>query len=244
MALSEFEKAFNKYSHFFKHARVDKKLAFSIEGIQQEAMRRASSLLDLDSSLEDNVRRLKDSLILDTARELAKLLGDEVADADEAYRAALEGRLEEQGARAMLLAIQAIARAYAEAKLERDGQVYEPGSYCPVCGLQSRTMVRRRGRYYMVCHFCAYEWLLSSDLKCPYCGESNPVAVGVFGDKGRRVMLAKCHTCGSTWRVIMDETIRAPRILLPLIALKAEAFRSASERSGFEDSLEDAGLEG
>ncbi|MCE4602493.1 MAG: formate dehydrogenase accessory protein FdhE [Desulfurococcales archaeon] len=223
--LDEFKKAIAKYGHFFKHARVDKAQAISVEEIQQTIASRARVELDTGRSLEENVEYLNSKgLLAQWAAEIGGRIGDKVDNPGKALEAALEGRLEEQGARAMLLAIQAVARSYADKLLER-GVGYEPSARCPVCGLESRTMVRRGRWFNMICHFCGYEWRVSNRMVCPYCGESNPVAVGVYGDKARRVMLAKCHTCNSTWRVVMDETIRAPRILLPLIALKAEQFQ-------------------
>ncbi len=238
--LDEFKKAIAKYGHFFKHARIDKAQAISVEEAQQAIAERARGELDTGMSLEENVERLASKgLLARWAEEIGGLIGDDTGDTGRAIQAALEGRLEEPGARAMLLAIQAVARAYADMLLEK-GVGYEPSARCPVCGLESRTMVKRGKWFNMVCHFCGYEWRVSDKMVCPYCGESNPVAVGAYGDRARRVMLAKCHTCNSTWRVIMDETIKAPRILLPLIALKAEQFKVFA-RLG--DGGGDAGLE-
>jgi formate dehydrogenase maturation protein FdhE len=133
------------------------------------------------------------------------------------------------GFRSGFLALQAVARAYSSRLLE-EGVVEEPSAKCPVCGVRSETMVRRGGDYFMVCHFCSYEWRVSRGrIMCPYCGALNPISIGIYSDKKRRLGLAHCQECGGTWRCILDETIRAPRQLLPLIALGAEVYRRLLE---------------
>lgn len=228
--VEDFRKALVKYGHFFKHMKLDRSLVLAVEEAQQEVMREAYKEVDVGEDLSENIKRLsREGLIDSWARRMAEAIGEEPRSVD--VWEALSGDLDKPGVRPMLLALQAVARAYADKLLER-GVGYEPSARCPVCGLESRTMVKRGRFYNMICHFCGYEWRVSDKIVCPYCGSRDPVSIGVFSDKARRVALARCQDCGSTWRIIMDEAITAPRILLPLIALKAEAYRSVLEGAG------------
>jgi len=228
--LEDFKRALVKYGHFFKHMKLDRGLVLAVEEVQLDVMKEAYNEIDVGESLDRNIKRLTErGLIRSWASRIAGVIGEEHRDLD--VLDALAGGLEKPGARSTLLAVQAVARAYAN-KLLENGVGYEPSARCPVCGLESKTMVKRGRFYNMVCHFCGYEWRVSDRIVCPFCGSRDPVSIGVFSDRARRVALARCQDCGSTWRVIMDESINAPRILLPLIALRAEAFRTVLESAG------------
>jgi len=133
----------------------------------------------------------------------------------------LAGDIDTPGAKAALITVQAVARAVARLR----DPVNLLSATCPVCGAESKTMVARDALY-MVCHFCGYQWIVSrGEVVCPYCGTNDPISIGVFTDKKRRIGLFTCQECGSTWRAIMDRSIRAPATLLPLIAVGAEHYR-------------------
>ncbi len=226
MSLDEFTRAYRKYSHFFSHLKADAGLIRRVEEAQQAVMERVRSLLDTSLSLEENLDKPEVKRELEQAvEEIARALGDEPPNPEEALEAVSSGRVDGPG-RIGLLALQAVARAYADKLLEEQGPGYEPSQYCPVCGTPSQTMVKEERSFYMVCHFCTYKWLVSQrGLLCPYCGNTNPVSIGLFSDRKRRVALALCQECGTLWNIIVDESIKAPRVLLPLIALNAQAYR-------------------
>ena len=226
MSLDEFTRAYRKYNHFFSHLKADASLVRRVEEAQQAVMARVKSLLDTSRSLEENLEKPEIKRELEEAlREIAGILGEEPPSLEEALRAVGDGRVEGPG-RVGLLALQAVARAYADLLLEREGPGYEPSQYCPVCGAPSQTMVKEGRSFYMICHFCTYKWLVSQrGLLCPYCGNTNPVSIGLFSDRKRRVALALCQECGTLWNIVVDESIKAPRILLPLIASSAQAYR-------------------
>ncbi len=82
---------------------------------------------------------------------------------------------------------------------------------------------------------------------CPFCGNDNKFKLGTFMDKEWKYGLMFCQECGSYWRVIWDEEMAsAPSIVLPLLAMAAERFRTAlpkdivngSQEPGAEVSLD------
>jgi len=232
--LEEFQKALEKYMHLLKGGKVDVGKAIMVERVELEIMKMLENVdVDANSSLETVLRKLSDNGVLEEVLDYAgEKLGDPVEDPNAALESFLKGDIEQPGAKAALVAVQAIARWLADKRLE-SGVEERISPYCPVCGAESRTMVVEKDGYYMVCTFCSYKWRISrtGTMICPYCGSSDPIAIGVFTDRRRRLGLFVCQNCGSTWRAILDRNIRAPRILLPVIALGAEAFRGYLERS-------------
>jgi len=222
--LQDFRIALDKYLHLLRGGTVDKEKALLVERIQLELMAEAESLLEgeIPGEAQAALDKLERMGWLDQAiRRVGSRINDEPGDPKKALEAFLRGDLDEPGARAALIVVQAVARLVAEHR--------EPvnllSAMCPVCGAESRTMVSRDALY-MVCHFCGYQWIVSrGEVVCPYCGSNDPISIGVFTDKRRRIGLFTCQECGSTWRGILDRSIRAPPILLPLIAYGAEIFR-------------------
>ncbi len=201
-----------------------------VEELQEKIIEDVRGEASAYESLRDFVTALDArGYMLRVVEDVARALNEEVEDYSVALRAALTGDLEVKGARVVLIVLQAIARAYAERVLEK-GVKIETSAICPVCGALSETMYREEGNYYMVCHFCSYKWLVSEGKpSCPYCGNRDELTIGVVSDKQMRVALIKCWKCGSSWRAILDETIKTPLILKPLIAMAAEKFRKALE---------------
>ena len=241
--LTVFERALTRYSRILG-LKVDVKVAVKVEALQRKIIDDVKRLLEgqgVDGvSLSDLLARLSNAgLLRDYIVYIGRELNDEVSPdkAEESLARALEGDVESRGARSALLAFQAVARAFAEAYEGSKGTVDDDSPYCPLCGSESRTMVRRDDGFHMVCHMCGLEWRVSRDaLKCPYCGNTNPFSVGLFTDKDRRLGLAYCQECGSTWRVILDSDMAsAPRVLLPLLALAAERLRGALPALGGPD---------
>lgn len=232
--LAEFEKALDKYLHLLKGGRIDRDLALRVEKAQLEAMEALSHLLPNppDEAVEALRLLLDNGGLAEIVERVSNITGEKVEDLESALRAFQAGDLEKPGAKTVLLAVQAIARYIAERRLDEKGAEDALTPYCPVCGAESKTMVVGKDGYYMVCPFCAYTWRISRDrVVCPYCGSDNPISIGVFTDRRRRIGLFVCQECGSTWRGIIDRSIRAPRILLPLISLGAESFRRFAKES-------------
>ncbi|MCE4613335.1 MAG: formate dehydrogenase accessory protein FdhE [Desulfurococcales archaeon] len=232
--LEEFREALRKYGHLIKVREFDPELASGIEEKQLQIIEDASRIIEekkprtleelLDALLESG--SMQEYVVL-----ISRVLGEKVSDPEEAVKAVIEGNEALPGFRSGFLALQAVARAYAEAVL-KEGIAEEPSAKCPLCGVKSETMARKGSDYVMVCHFCYYEWIVSRDsMMCPYCGAMDPIAIGIYTDKKRRLGLAHCQNCGSTWRCILDEGIRAPRQLLPLIAFGAEIYRRFLEEA-------------
>ncbi|MEB3859658.1 MAG: formate dehydrogenase accessory protein FdhE [Desulfurococcales archaeon] len=226
--LEEFRRALDKYGHLVRIREFDPETALVIEEAQLRIIE------DIGRGLEDkgtgSLEELLDSLVESGTLYryvdmIADAIGEKVEDPEGALRAVIRGEEGVPGFRSVFLALQAVARAYALLLL-KEGPVEEPSSKCPACGIRSETMVKRGDDYHMVCHFCSYEWVASRGrMMCPYCGTTDPIAIGLYSDKKRRLGLAHCQECGSTWRCVLDETIKAPRQLLPLIALGAEVYR-------------------
>ena len=219
---------------------VDLRVARSVEDLQARIileLKERGVVKEL-SSASEALRRLLErerSLLLEFYRAASELTGDpEVpGDFDDVLASALSGDVEKPGARAILLVVQAVARAVAEERLNSGEPESDLSVYCPVCGAASETMYKRKGVFYMVCHFCGYTWRITGSdlLVCPACGATAPIDVGVVADKHKRLGMAACQRCGFRWRVILDEHLRAPLIVLPLIAMGAERYRPALEEA-------------
>ncbi|MCX8195970.1 MAG: formate dehydrogenase accessory protein FdhE [Acidilobaceae archaeon] len=224
----ELASALMKYAHLVG-SPINLEWVKSVERVQQEIMSQVRAEARESSDLRELLSQLDSSGKLEAmVRRVAGEIGDEVKDVRKAVAAALAGNAEEEGFRSALLTLQAVARAFAEGR----EAVAEQSAFCPLCGARSETSFKRGDKYYMVCHFCSYVWLQSSGKPtCPYCGNSSEISIGMFSDRQRRLALMKCWECGSTWRAILDETIRAPAIVLPLIAMGAESFRRAAEEA-------------
>ncbi|MCE4599478.1 MAG: formate dehydrogenase accessory protein FdhE [Desulfurococcales archaeon] len=228
--LEEFELGLRKYRHFIKRLDLDVESIKRVEEVQLKIgeLLKDSRILDGREGLREVIGKLLDSGILARLVEEAsmELNLTSPGDLEEALKRVLAGDLDYPGAHATLIVLQGIARFYADSVLEREGLGHEPSAKCPLCGAMSETMVKKGDAYTMVCHFCAYQWVVSRrSLMCPYCGSTHPISIGIYSDKKKRIALARCQDCGATWRLILDESIRPPRVLLPLIALGAEAYR-------------------
>lgn len=226
--LEEFREALRKYGHLVRVREFDPELASSIEERQLQIIEDALRVIRerKPSSLEELLNALlADGRLQRYVTIMAEALGETISDPEDTIRAVIEGEEAASGFRSGFLALQAVARAYADAALG-EGLAEEPSSRCQLCGAKSETMVKRGEDYVMICHFCYYEWVVSRGrMMCPYCGTADPIAIGIYTDKRRRLGLAHCQNCGSTWRYVMDEGIKAPRQLLPLIAFGAEVYR-------------------
>ena len=226
--VSEFVDSIKKYQHLSRQ-NIDLKVAADVEAVQQAIISSVREKIVSYPTLRDAIEGLREDGSLGVyASMAAEVVGEDVPDLDDALSAALEGELDRPGVRSTLIALQAVARAYSEGVQSERGLGHQVTGVCSLCGAKSETMVRRGGDYLMVCHFCSYMWVNSRDtIICPYCGNDDPLSIGVYSDRSRRVALARCQECESVWRVILDDSIRAPPIILPLIALGAEAFRRA-----------------
>jgi len=222
--LQEFRTALDRYLHLLKGGTVDKKKAILVERIELELIGEVLPILE-ERKPRDAQEALdilsREGWLAEAIQRVGSRVEDPVEDPEEALRAFLMGDVDRPGAKAALITVQAVARAVARLR--------EPVSLlsarCPVCGAESKTMVVRDALY-MVCHFCGYQWIVSrGEVVCPYCGSNDPISIGVFTDKKRRIGLFTCQECGSTWRAVMDRSIKAPATLLPLIAMGAELFR-------------------
>ncbi|MEM1938500.1 MAG: formate dehydrogenase accessory protein FdhE [Acidilobaceae archaeon] len=215
-----------KYSHLIGGV-IDIEWVRLIESIQTKIIDDIRGEAGSYDSLLSFINNLESTgKLYELIESIAREIGEEVPDPKIALTGALAGDLNIQGSKPAIIALQAIARAYAEIKLS-SGPVIEPSAICPICGAKSETMYKRGNNYYMVCHFCSYTWLQSENKPtCPYCGNQSEITLGIVSDKTMRIALIKCWECGSTWRIILDESIKAPLILLPLIAMAAEKFRN------------------
>lgn len=229
--LAEFKESLSKYLHLAR-VKLDVGTVELVERIQLELIREVEPAIDPEATLRENLEALMMRGVLKSLSEkVGGRIGDEVRDFEAAYASALNGDLEREGSKSVLIVVQAVSRAYANLRLESKGMVTELTDICPVCGAKSETMYKRGSEYRMACHFCGYEWVASvGRVICPICGNSDEFSLGYYSDKDRRVALFHCQECDGSWRSILDESIRAPRILMPLIALGAEAFRPLLER--------------
>ncbi|MCS7107066.1 MAG: formate dehydrogenase accessory protein FdhE [Acidilobaceae archaeon] len=222
----ELASALVKYAHLIG-TPINVDWIKKVERAQQEIIKQVRERARESDTLSSFLSKLDSSGELpELVKKVAQEIEEEVPDVRRAIAAALSGNSEEEGFRSALLALQAVARAFAEGK----EAVAEQSAFCPLCGARSETIYRRGNKYYMVCHFCTYTWIQSTERpSCPYCGNYSEFSIGMFSDKQKRVALMKCWECGSSWRVILDESIRAPAVAIPLIGMAAEKFRRAAE---------------
>ncbi|MEB2836740.1 MAG: formate dehydrogenase accessory protein FdhE [Desulfurococcales archaeon] len=214
---------------------VDVDTAVEVERLEEEIASRVRDAAESAAAQGEGINALASRLwetgvIQELYAYTLKRLGLEGGDPLEAYERLLEGDYDSPGAQAMFIVMQAIARAYADVLLERDGVKTILTHVCPVCGVESDVMVAEPdGGYSMVCPFCYYKWRLPGrGLVCPRCGSRDKFSLGLYMDKSdRRVALLHCQECGYTARVIMDASITegVPRSVLPLLALGADRFR-------------------
>ncbi|MGC8969283.1 MAG: formate dehydrogenase accessory protein FdhE [Conexivisphaera sp.] len=235
--LEKFEEAIRKYRALLPE-EPDLDRAKRIEEVQLRIADELRDLIDEGAGLDAVLGELDaNGTLRALIEEVAEELGPEDrVDAEEAYRKAVGGDVEGVEGMSALLVIQAVARAYAEKYEARNGRSRSDSDACPLCGTESRTMVREGNTYYMVCPLCSHEWYLSDgSLRCPKCGESE--RLGVYTDRRGILGLASCQGCGHTWHLILGE-VDAPRVVLPLIGMGAERFRRALPR-GVAESAHD-----
>ncbi len=227
--LEEFKTALDKYLHLLKGGSIDREKSINVERVELKIM----DELRANNACRGELQSVIDGLLSggwlgEAFHRVAEMVGLSLTrdvDVRIVLREFLAGNMEREETTIMAILVQAIARCVAEERLN-EGVEDRTGPICPVCGAESKTMVVRDYGYHMVCPFCSYEWRISKDrVICPYCGNSDPVSIGVFTDKKRRIGLLVCQECGETWRAILDRGIRAPRILLPVLSMGAEAFR-------------------
>ncbi len=239
-SLGEFRRALLRYRGLVGVA-VDLETSLVVEEAEVDVMAEiageAERAVRSGESLEELATRLLDSGVLDrlVSRVASKLGIEEPESAAEALERLSSGDLESPHARAAFIAMQALARAYADKLLEVEGPREMLGTKCPVCGVESDIIrAEADGGYSMVCPFCFYTWRIPGrGLRCPRCGSSDPFALGVYtGRADKRVALLYCQDCGFTGRLILDRSIRAPRSVHPLIAMGADRFRAYVEDPG------------
>lgn len=230
--LREFRVALSKYEHL-SGVRVDKGHALKFEEaeltVEEELLGEARNAVARGVDFEGYMQALEASgRLVKLASTVSSILGYSVESLnyEEALSKLAAGGDVGEEERVAFAVVQGAARAYARAYEEAVGRVEKLTAECPVCGGVTDLVVRRDDGYYAVCPFCYYEWRIGSDLACPYCGSRDRIGIGIFMDRSRRVGLAHCQTCGTSWKVILDPSIRAPRSILPLIALAAEKYRS------------------
>ena len=234
----ELRTALYRYKHLLRGGEIDVDAAVLVEDVEEELMeeirgdRVAAEILEAEP-LDRALSILASRGVIDRlASKASERLGEEINDIDAAVEAFLTGNVETPGFRTIFIVIQALARVKAEITEEKEGTKYHPEPVCPVCGATSRTMIREDGNTYsMVCAFCGYKWIVSREgFLCPFCGNRDKLSLGVFtGKKTKRLGLAWCQACGATWHLVLDKTIRVPRLLLPVIAHGAEIYRPAQE---------------
>ncbi|AFZ71031.1 uncharacterized protein involved in formate dehydrogenase formation [Caldisphaera lagunensis DSM 15908] len=230
--IEEFVSSIRRYGHLAGF-KIDIEIARKIEEIQLNIINDINKMI---SNLQyDDLNSFVSSLsqqgtLQELIKETSKSLGEEIEkkDADNALKEALEGNMDFKGAKTSLIVLQALSRLYAEKFEEKNGNISNQSPYCPVCGSESKTMIKTNNEYKMVCHFCGYTWKVSDKkIVCPYCGNDEEFSLGIFSDKEGRIGLVFCQKCKSSWRIILDESIKAPSIVLPLIALGGEKFKGA-----------------
>ena len=228
--LREFRRALTRYGPSIEY-RVPRGLALKIEETEQliiESLRdRAALYVGEGRSLDDFMGDLKASGQVDRLIvAAAERVGIEVDD-PRAARDALEGGdYTSKQAMAAFIVYQAVARAYAEAYRDKVGVIDSGGARCPVCGATSDLAIVKDDGVYMSCPFCYYEWRLGEGIRCPYCGNEDRLSIGLFMDRQRRIALAHCQRCGSTWKVVLAPDLGSlVRPVLHLVAHGVERFK-------------------
>ena len=234
----ELRAALYRYKHLLRGGEIDIDMAVLVENVEEELMEEIRGDRETVEILETEPLGRALSMLATRgalerlASKASARLGEKVGNIDAAVEAFLTGNIEAPGFRVIFIVIQALARVKAEITEEREGARYHPEPVCPVCGAVSRTMIREDSdTYSMVCPFCGYKWVVSREgFLCPFCGNRDKLSLGVFTDKKtKRLGLAWCQACGATWHLVLDKTIRVPRLLLPVIAHGAEIYRPAQE---------------
>jgi Zn ribbon nucleic-acid-binding protein len=207
-----------------KVEEAERLVAARVRRAVEEAVIRGQNLEDVASSL------LESGVLDELAKEVGGLLGlQPPRSVEEALEHMASGDLSSDESRVAFVVMQGVARTYADLLLEREGVPERLGTRCPVCGAESDILVAEPGGgYSMLCPFCFYKWRLpGGGLRCPRCGSADKFSLGIYTDRNdKRVALLHCQECGFTGRLILDRTIRAPRSVLPLIALGADRFRA------------------
>ncbi len=219
--------------------KVNVELALKIEALQRRIADDARVIIDAiwsngitlsDLLAELSRRGLLAKYIVAVANEMGEKVSE--SSAEQTLASALGGDMNRPGSRSALLAFQALARSYAEKYEEVNGFASSEGPYCPLCGSESNVMVQIGDEFRMVCSLCGYEWVISrSTIRCPYCGNSNALKIGLLMDRERRYGLAFCQECGSSWKIIVDKALASgPSSLIPLAAMAADKLRDAADR--------------
>lgn len=229
--LRELRVSLSKYEHL-AGLKLQRTAILKTEEAQLRAMEKlrpaARSAVASAKSLDELASELAASGVLEeVVSEIAEALGVEgYKGVYEALDSIASGEAGDEE-RPAFLALQALARVYAEEYEAARGVVESRGAACPVCGSTSDVAIYDGEAYYMLCPLCFYKWRVGGGIECPYCGSRDPVAIGLFMDRQRRVALAHCQSCGSSWKLILDPSLarRAPRLVIPLIALAAEKYR-------------------
>jgi len=231
--LKEFRKALERYLHMIK-LELDIEKSVEIEGLQlriiEELRDKADKAIDEGEDLERFTNNLLESGEIES---VYKRIMDVIAPGSgatlvEAAEKLNSGEYEDESAASLMMVLQAIARAYAEAYEQKRGGARVKGSKCPICGTTADILYRgEEGEYYVLCPFCYYSWRLSEDSPvCPHCGSTDKLGLGIYSDRAMRVGLLHCQGCGGTARVVLDRSIRVPRPVIPLIAIGADKFRA------------------
>ena len=244
--LREFRRALTRYGPSIEH-RIPRGLALKIEEAEQviiESLRGRASLYVRDGrGLDEFMDDLKASGEVDRLIvEVAERIGVNVEDPRAARDALEAGDYASKQAMAAFIVYQAVARAYAEAYRDQLGTVDKGDAQCPVCGATSDLAIVRDDGVYMSCPFCYYEWRLGDDIRCPYCGNEDRLSIGLFMDRQRRVALAHCQQCGSTWKVVLAPDLGSlVRPVLHLVAHGVERFKVYTAPPGDGLTEKDAG---
>ncbi|MGC9178455.1 MAG: hypothetical protein ACP5G6_08655, partial [Conexivisphaera sp.] len=147
-----FEVAMKKYGALMLE-EPDVNSARKVEETQLIIMRKLYDKIDESRTLEDVLVDLEaNGSLRNTIEGVARELGMQLsADPIYAYRKLVGGEVDPEGSDAMpiILAIQAIARAYAEKYEHRNGISSGKDNTCPLCGTESDTMIVEGREYYM-----------------------------------------------------------------------------------------------
>ncbi|MCE4624487.1 MAG: formate dehydrogenase accessory protein FdhE [Desulfurococcales archaeon] len=235
--VEELRNAINRYKHLLKGGEIDYDKTLLVEEIEEELIENAKRNDEIIKILDNNelttaLAKLTEKLREDYVR-VSEKLGHRLTNFDEALEAFLTGKKDVPGFNIIFIIIQAYARLKAQLYEEEKGNINNSTAECPVCGAISRTMLKEDERTYsMICPFCGYKWIVSTNgLRCPYCGNTDKLAIGVFtGKKLKRLGLAWCQSCGETWRVVLDKGIKVPRLFLTALSFGAEIYRNAIPR--------------
>ncbi len=231
--VDELRRAIERYKHLLKGGEIDYNAALMVEEVEETLINNIKSrneILEIirRNDLRNAISILHERGILSELFEMTRKMTGESGDVDKALSAFLTGDIDVEGFKSMFLLIQSIARVKAEIVEEEVGIVESRTAVCPVCGAVSKTMTKEGQSYFMVCPFCGYKWLVSrGKLICPYCGNEDPLSLGIFtGKKAKRLGLVWCQNCDTTWHIVLDTSIRVPRLFLTIIAYGGEVYKA------------------